>query len=51
MGFPVNEWFDWGCKERRRRLKEALRREGYGGGRGAQKKVSGSHSAKEEDVQ
>jgi succinate dehydrogenase/fumarate reductase flavoprotein subunit len=27
-GFPVNEWFDWECKDARRRLKEALRREG-----------------------
>jgi hypothetical protein len=27
-GFPVNEWFDWECKDARRRLKEALRWEG-----------------------
>jgi hypothetical protein len=27
-GFPVNEWFDWECKDARRRLKEALRRKG-----------------------
>jgi phosphate uptake regulator len=27
-GFLVNEWFDWECKDARRRLKEALRREG-----------------------
>jgi hypothetical protein len=27
-GFPVNEWFDWECNDARRRLKEALRREG-----------------------
>jgi hypothetical protein len=27
-GFPVNKWFDWECKDARRRLKEDLRREG-----------------------
>jgi hypothetical protein len=29
-GFPANEWFDQKCKDARRRLKEASRREGSG---------------------